>query len=147
MAQAGQESTTCPVKRLAAEQAGLQHAYRVLEEIEVKESDRFNNPIWREMLVIERRIDAIEEAASWERAKSLDGAVFQLLLVGRDLQLLSDCTWPADELDGHAEKMRRYLYSALDALGCDFKSEMADVYFPARLDALAKMARIVEAMH
>lgn len=140
MAQAGRALTTnCPVARLARDAAGVINAHHHADRRGGGGNDMMDTLI--------ERLEAIEDAATYERSVSPLGSLFQALLLAGDLD--PDDTWVQGGRTAArvVRRLRRLISSITSQLEASTDDEIVQVlrfhYFSHGKDELSTLQAVV----
>lgn len=150
MAQAAHTSTTCSLEALARKATRIINAYARLDEAGIRQGDKDDNYLKRQMKELSRLLRTIESSALCTKPRSSRGLMFLLLLIASRVHVLynSDrndlqfCEDTLQEIEFACGNAIGYLE---DAFGVDRNEVCGDYYFGHYCDLAASVAKAVTA--
>jgi hypothetical protein len=127
----------CPSAQARRELHDLITEHNRLEDLEVLETNRFNNSVYTEMTRIWTVKDRTQEDASWLRATTLEGSLLHVELASAEADLLYNQEFDRQEFDMGFRRIERHLYSAAQVIRSLLGETEESHYLHPRCDKVA----------
>jgi|GEM_PF-5489538 len=118
----------CPVLKLLVEYESLIATYNKID------AEEHTDQIVSDLAEIEKHMEGIAAQVMNMTAKSFDGAIFQMMLAYNETHTMVRSATLIERDEAH-ERFTRYMYRALERIGCDFDwTETRNYFCPAYCD-------------